>query len=199
MHIAIIIFEGFSEIDTFILVGMLNRVKDPDWRVSIAAPTAQVKSMNGVTIESQSTLEEANLADVVIIGGGDKARENLGKRTVMERLKLDPAKQIIAAQCSGVLILDQLHYLNLKKVSTNVPTKNLLAYTDEIEVLPQPFYAEGNMATAGGCFASHYLASWIIARVKGLAAARFALFCVAPSGEPTEFIEHALTTISPYL
>jgi hypothetical protein len=36
-----------------------------------------------------------------------------------------------------------------------------------VEVLNQPFFAKGNVATAGGCLASHYLAGWIIARLEG--------------------------------
>jgi hypothetical protein len=28
-----------------------------------------------------------------------------------------------------------------------------------VEVLNQPFFANGNVATAGGCLASHYLAA----------------------------------------
>ena len=36
-----------------------------------------------------------------------------------------------------------------------------------VEVLDQPFFAAGNVATAGGCLASQYLAAWVIARFEG--------------------------------
>ncbi|HTF81381.1 MAG TPA: DJ-1/PfpI family protein [Cytophagales bacterium] len=75
MHIAILTFEGFNELDSFIALGVLNRIKTPGWRVSIACPTAKVRSMNGLMIESQTTLEEANHADAIIIGSGLKTRE----------------------------------------------------------------------------------------------------------------------------
>ena len=48
MHIAILTFDGFNELDSLIALGILNRVKTPGWRVSIASPTARVRSMNGV-------------------------------------------------------------------------------------------------------------------------------------------------------
>ena len=51
-----------------------------------------------------------------------------------------------------------------------------------VEVLNQPFFAQGNVATAGGCFASQYPAAWIIARLEGEEAARSALHYVAPVG-----------------
>ena len=39
-----------------------------------------------------------------------------------------------------------------------------------VRVLDQPFVAHGNVATAGGCLASHYLAAWVIARLGGWSA-----------------------------
>lgn len=68
-----------------------------------------------------------------------------------------------------------------------------------VEVLNQPFFANGNVATAGGCLASHYLAAWIIARLEGIEAAESALHYVAPVGEKEEYIARAWRNITPYL
>ena len=68
-----------------------------------------------------------------------------------------------------------------------------------MEVLDQPFFARGNIATAGGCLASSYLAAWIIARSVGLDAAAEALHYVAPVGEKEAFVANALGNIEPYL
>lgn len=38
MHIAILTFEGFNELDSFIALGILNRIHRPGWRVSLACP-----------------------------------------------------------------------------------------------------------------------------------------------------------------
>ena len=56
MHIAILTFDGFNELDSLIALGILNRVKQPNWRVSLASPTRQVRSMNGVHIEAQASV-----------------------------------------------------------------------------------------------------------------------------------------------
>jgi len=40
MHIAILTFDGFNELDSIIALGILNRVEQPGWRVSIASPSA---------------------------------------------------------------------------------------------------------------------------------------------------------------
>jgi len=72
MHIAILTFDGFNELDSLIALGVLNRVKRAGWHVTISCPTPTVTSMNGVTLHAQSTLAEARTADAVIIGSGIK-------------------------------------------------------------------------------------------------------------------------------
>ena len=62
MHIAILTFDGFNEIDSLVALGVLNRVRQPDWHVRLACPTPIVTSMNGVTLQAQATLEEASTA-----------------------------------------------------------------------------------------------------------------------------------------
>jgi transcriptional regulator GlxA family with amidase domain len=99
MHIAILTFEGFNELDSLIALGVLNRVKKAHWRVSIACPTPRVRSMNGVVIESMASLQEAGSADAVIVGSGMQTREVVANPALMEQLRLDPSRQLLAGQC----------------------------------------------------------------------------------------------------
>ena len=62
MHIAILTFEGFNELDSLIALGILNRVKKPEWRASIASPAERIRSMNGLVIESQGNTKHLQLA-----------------------------------------------------------------------------------------------------------------------------------------
>jgi hypothetical protein len=59
MNIAILTFEGFNELDSFIAAGILNRMKGAGWNVQITCPSDFVTSMNGVKIEAQQPLESA--------------------------------------------------------------------------------------------------------------------------------------------
>ncbi|MET3377981.1 MULTISPECIES: DJ-1/PfpI family protein [Variovorax] len=198
MHIAILTFDGFNELDSLIALGVLNRIKKPDWRVSLCCPTPEVTSMNGVTVRAQSLLEDARLADAVVVGSGVKTREVVASPELMGRLALDPARQLIAAQCSGTLILAKLGLVGGIPACTDLTTKPWVQEAG-VEVLNQPFYARGNVATAGGCFAAPYLAGWIIARTEGLEAAAAALHYVAPVGEKEAYVANALGNITPYL
>ncbi|MET0700736.1 MAG: DJ-1/PfpI family protein [Mycobacterium sp.] len=198
MHIAILTFAGYNELDSLIALGVLNRVKTPGWRVSIASPTPRVRSMNGVVIESMATLEEASTADAVIVGSGIQTREVVADRGLMARLQLDPARQLLGAQCSGTLVLAKLGLLDGVPACTDLTTKSWVIAAG-VDVLNQPIYANGNIATAGGCLASTYLAAWVIARLEGVDAAEAALHYVAPVGEKDDYVERAMRNISPYL
>jgi transcriptional regulator GlxA family with amidase domain len=198
MHITILTFDQYNELDSLIALGILNRIKKPYWKVSIASPSQNVSSMNGVVIQSTSSLEDVNTADAVLIGSGMKTREIASDKELMNKLKLDPSRQLIGAQCSGTLILSKLGLLNNIPACTDVTTKPWVVEAG-VSVLNQPFYAKDNIATAGGCLSSVYLAAWVIARLEGLDAAKNAIDYVAPVGEKEEYVLRTLKNIEPYL
>lgn len=199
MHIAILTFEGYNELDSLIALGVLNRVRADDWRVTIATPTEHVTSMNGVTIGQMSSLTEAVDADGVIVGSGIATREVVETPAIMDVLRgLDPQRQLIGAQCSGALVLARLGLLRDVPACTDLTTKPWVVAAG-VEVLNQPFFARGNVGTAGGCLASQYLAAWVIARLRGEEEARAALHYVAPVGEKQEYVDRAWRAIAPYL
>ncbi|WP_413705923.1 DJ-1/PfpI family protein [Ralstonia sp. Ralssp110] len=198
MHIAILTFDGFNELDSLIAFGVLHRIKKPDWRVSLCCPHTEVTSMNGVTMHAQSMLEDARTADAVLVGSGIRTRDVVADPALMARLALDPSRQLIGAQCSGTLVLAKLGLLGNVPACTDLTTKPWVQEAG-VEVLNRPFYANGNVATAGGCFASPYLAAWVIARTEGVEAAAEALHYVAPVGEKEAYVENALRNLRPHL
>jgi hypothetical protein len=58
---------------------------------------------------------------------------------------------------------------------------------------------QGNVASAGGCLASPYLAAWVIARLVGREAAETALATVAPVGEKRQYVAGVLGVVSPFV
>lgn len=195
MHIAIVTFEGYNELDSLIALGILNRVDRHDWRVSIASPTPTVRSMNGVVIEAMATLQDACAADAVIVGSGARTREVVQDPKIMTVMRdLDPSRQVLAAQCSGTLVLAKLGLLKGVPACTDLKSKPWVVAAG-VDVVDRPFHARDNVATAGGCLASHYLAAWVITRLAGPRAAEDALSYVVPVGEKDEYINRAMRNI----
>ena len=110
----------------------------------------------------------------------------------------DPARQLIGAQCSGTLLLSRIGLLGDRPACTDLTTKPWVVEAG-VRVLDQPFYADGNIATAGGCLASQYLAAWILLRGAGEEDARSALHYVAPVGQKEEYVSRALASVKPFV
>ena len=198
MKIAILTFDGFNEIDSFVSFHILSRIEQDGWKVAIACPSETVKSTNGVRISAQQPLEFANDADAVLFGGSPRSREIAEEQAIMSRLRLDPQRQLIGSQCAGAWFLARLGLLATRPVCTTLRTRPALEATG-IRVLDRPFVASGNVASAGGCLASPYLAAWVILRLAGREAAETALGIVAPVGEKKQYVAGILGVVSPFV
>jgi len=202
MRVAVVTFDGFNELDSFIALGLLNRLGSDGWKAEIAGPASRLTSMNGVTIEAQQPLEFANEADVVLFGSGIYTRaiaESKGRTgSLLDRLQLDPLRQTIGAQCSGSLLLARLGLLADMPACTDLTTRPWLMEAG-VRVEEAPFHARGPIATAGGCMASQYLAAWVMLRVAGEAAATRALHYVAPVGEKETYVKRVLDVVRPFM
>ncbi len=198
VEIAILTFDGFNELDSFVAVSILNRMRSKGWAAYITAPSPSVTSMNGVVVERQKPVEFAAEADAVVIGSGIRTREIAADPALLTRIRLDPSRQLIAAQCSGTLLAAKLGLIGTLPACTDLTTRPWIIEAG-VDVIDAPFVAHRNVATAGGCLASIYLACWMVARGSSIADAAAMLHYVAPVGEKWAWIERALAVIRPYL
>jgi transcriptional regulator GlxA family with amidase domain len=194
MRVAVVTFDGFNELDSFIASAMINRCRKSGLEAFITTPTPVVTSMNGVEVTGQRPMEFVTEADVVLIGSGIKTRDVVADDRLLAMLPLDPSWQLIGSQCSGALVLARLGLLNGAPVCTDLTSRPFVEACD-VTVLDAPFHAEGNIATAGGCLASQYLATWVITRTLGIDAARDVVGYVAPVGERDETVERSLRAV----
>ena len=201
MHIAILTFDAFNDLDSLVALAMLNRIAllgDADWRVRIASPAPTVTSMNGLVIQAHEDLSRIGEADAVLVGSGMKTREVANTPAIMGQLRLNPARQLIAAQCSGTYLLGRLGVLNGVPACTDLTSKPWVVESG-VDVVDKPFAARGNVATAGGCLAAPYLVAWLIARLKGVDAAREVMHYYAPVGEKQVYVDRAMGHVLPHL
>lgn len=194
MQVAVVTFDGFNELDSFIASALINRCRGDGLEAFVTTPTPVVTSMNGVEVTGQRPMEFVTEADVVLIGSGVRTRDVVADDRLVSTLGLDPSRQLIGAQCSGALVLARLGLLGDMPVCTDRKSRPFVEACG-VTVLDVPFHAEGDIATAGGCLASQYLATWVITRTLGEDTARGVLDYVAPVGENRETVERALRAV----
>ncbi len=178
-QVAVVTFDGFNEIDSFVASAMINRCRQHGLVAYITTPTPKVSSMNGVQIEGQRPLEFAAEADVVLIGSGIKTRDVIADDHLINGITLDPERQLIGSQCSGALVLARLGLLDTMPACTDRTSR--------------PFVEERGVKVR--CLASQYLAAWTIARTLGADAARAVVDYVAPYGENAATVERVMSVI----
>jgi transcriptional regulator GlxA family with amidase domain len=198
MRVAIVTFDGFNELDSIIAAHIINRVDLPGWKAEITAPDETVTSMNGVAFSAQQSLEFTEQADAVVIGSGRRTRQVIGDCDLMARLRVDPNRQLVAGQCSGVLVLAKLGLLAGGPVCTDRKTQPWVEAAG-YRVLDRPFHAHGSVATAGGCLSAHYLATWLIWSRAGREVALDALRYVLPHSEESDYVQRVVHHVEPFV
>ncbi len=154
--------------------------------------------MAEVAIQRQKPLRFLAEADAVLIGSGIRTRDHAADPAFLSQLKLDPSRQLIGAQCSGTLLLARLGLIGDLPARTDLTTRPWVIEAG-VKVVDAPFVAHGNVATAGGCLASQYLAVWMIARMATVQDAEDAIHYVAPVGEKAEYVARAMAAVGLYL
>lgn len=119
MRVAVLAYDGFTDVDLFLPWDFLWRVKVPyganyagAWEPRICADKAIITSDSGVETRPTGTIADVAAADGVFIVNGDGSREKLADQNYLSQIRLDPARQRIAAIDSGVLILAALGLLD---------------------------------------------------------------------------------------
>lgn len=183
MNIALIAFDDFTDLDLILHWDLLNRVNtiggQKDWSVKILGTKSSHLSTLGLPIPTSGLIGEARNADGVIICSGKGTRPLLTDKEYLNRLQLDPSKQIIGAQCSGSLILGALGFLENVPVTAYPPIiKELEEY--KVKLVNEFLVIHGNIATASSCLAGQYLSRWMIASLAGEDMARKVMRTVDP-------------------
>ncbi len=188
MNIAIIAFDGFTDVDAFLPFDFFHRVTVPygaaykgPWRVGLLADRPRITSYSGVTVEAHGGLAEASVADGVFVVSGDGSRAKIADPAFLGALRLDPARQVIGAIDSGALVLAALGLLKGLSATT-YPTVMPELEAMGVRAVNRPLVVHGNVATGGGCLASLDLCAWIVRRLLSADAAAKVRASFAPNG-----------------
>jgi transcriptional regulator GlxA family with amidase domain len=173
MQIAVVAYDGFTDLDLFLPWDLFHRVKDPfyaayegDWRVSICADRKRITSYSGVAIDTHAPLSLVQESDAVFVVSGPGSRKLIRNDAYLAELTLRPDRQLIAAIDTGALILARLGLLKGLSATTypsDFPELQAMGVLCE----QKPLVVHGNIGTGGGCLACEDLASWIVERLIG--------------------------------
>jgi len=116
-------------------------------------------------VATHGLIEECNDADLVFFTSGVGTRTLIKDKSYLDRVKLDPEKQIICSMCSGALLIAALGHLNGLSAIT-YPTVYDILRSYDVEVLEDKhLVTHGNIGTAAGCLAAVDLIGWAIEKL----------------------------------
>jgi transcriptional regulator GlxA family with amidase domain len=189
VRIAVIAYEGFTDVDLFLPFDFFHRVTVPygaghtgPWSVRLLSDQPALASYSGVRIQAHGGLDEAAAADAVFVVSGDGSRAKLADPAFMGALRLDPARQVIGAIDSGALILAGLGLLDGLSATT-YPTVMPELEAMGVRTEMRPLVVHGNVATGGGCLATLDLCAWMVGRLldpEAAAKVRASFEAIAP-------------------
>ena len=189
MHVALIAFDDFTDLDLFLPWDLLHRVEGSvGLRVRILGDAAHHTSVTGLPVPVHGPLSEANDADAVLFTSGKGARRKVDDAQWLSSFALDPKRQLIGSMCSGALLLAALGLLEGKRATT-YPTSRAALSARGVEVVEASFVEEGNLATAAGCLAAQELCGWVIERLCGRAQRETVLRSIQPVGRGLAFAD----------
>lgn len=181
----IVAFDKFTDVDIFLPWDLLNRVKyiDKEFDVKIVGTEKSHKSVCGIDLATQGLIEECNYADFVFFGSGPGTRNIIKDNNYLNRLKLNPNKQIICSMCSGALIIAALGHLNGLSATTYPSAFEALRNYD-VEIIPDVhLVTHGNIGTAAGCLAAIDLIGWAIEKMYNEKVKQDVIASVLPNGQ----------------
>lgn len=176
MRAAIVIFEGFDELDAIGPLEVLRNaiVGGADLRVDLVTeePVETVTGSHGLTVAPDGVLAPEHEL-VIVPGGGWGERADAGAYGEVQRGRLPVALRAarergaaMASVCTGAMLLSAAGITAGRRATTHHGALDALAGTGA-EVVRERVVDDGDLITAGGVTAGIDLALWIVERHFG--------------------------------
>ena len=174
MHVAIILFDGFDELDAVgpyrVFEGAATAGADVTVSLVTVEPAETVTASHGLQVVPDGTLDSATPDLVVVPGGGWNDRDEQGAWAEAERgdipdrlARLHEAGIPIASVCTGAMLLERAGLLDGRPAATHHGARADLAATDAI-VRDDRVVDDGDILTAGGVTSGIDLALHVVER-----------------------------------
>ncbi|WP_026702780.1 DJ-1/PfpI family protein [Salibacterium aidingense] len=152
-------------------VAYKDRFEDKLFDVTTISETGDmISARNGLQVMPDTSLDQAPNTDVVIIPGGQGARE---KEAYNEKLikwlrACQDSAEVIASVCTGALVLANAGLLDGKRATTHWGSYDRLAAFSSVDVQHNvKFVDEGSIVTSGGISAGINMAFHLMEKFEG--------------------------------
>jgi transcriptional regulator GlxA family with amidase domain len=176
MRVAIVLFEGFEELDAFgpyaVLAYARSAGADVELELVTREPAERVVAAHGLVVEPGEQLGEGfNL--VIVPGGGWNSRGEVGAWAEAQRgelpaelARLHEAGAAMASVCTGAMLLSAAGITRGRPAVTHAAALEELAAAGA-EVVHERVVDDGDLVTSGGVTAGIDLALWLVEREFG--------------------------------
>lgn len=191
-RLAIVAFDGFTDIDVFLHWDLLSRAKwivpekTADWTVHLVGHKMTHVSTAGLTIPMHGHIDDLGSYDAVVVCSGMETRVLMRDERYLKRLALNPSRQWIGSQCSGGLLLAAKGLLKGRTASI-YPSANEELRAFGGEPVNKDFVVHDRIATAAGCLAGVKLSRWLLENLIDAEAAAACIASVSPVGDGLDF------------
>lgn len=181
MNVAILLFEGFDELDAIGPYEVFETAGDfggdVDARLVTLEPTGRVRASHGLRVEPDGTLSEADPDLLVVPGGGWSSPDAPGVRREYERGAVPEALATahssgvrVASVCTGAMLLARAGVLDGRPATTHRVALEDLRETGA-DVRDARITDDGDLLTSGGVTSGLDLALHVVERECGAALA----------------------------
>jgi transcriptional regulator GlxA family with amidase domain len=178
MRIAVVVFEGFDELDAIGPLEVLPNAAamgDVDLQVDLVAldGAAEVTGSHGLRVRTDGRLDPDRADVVVVPGGGWNDRAPQGARAEAERGELPAALAaahrsgaVVATVCTGAMLATAAGLTKGRPAVTHRGAIDDLR-TAGAEVIEARVVDDGDLVTAGGVTSGIDMALWLVERHFG--------------------------------
>lgn len=167
--LAIVCFEGVTDIDVFLHWDILNRprtmfpVDGENWEVQLLGTEGKHTTQAGLSIPMHGHVSECSNFDAVLHASGSATRKLMSDPSYLQSLSLSTKKQFLGSQCSGALILAASGCLD-GLTATTYPSAREELESFGVHLIEQALVAHERIATAAGCLAGIQLDAWLLSK-----------------------------------
>lgn len=171
-HFGFLLFDQVEDMDLigpFEMIGIWSRLfNGPEKLITISENGFLVKSINGLSIQPDTSFDQCPALDYLLVPGGMGTRQEVNNEKLVSFIK-DRGLQCkaILSVCTGAFLLQAAGWLHHKKATTHWASLDRLRAFKDVDVVEQRFTHDGHIWTSAGISAGSDLALAFIAAVAG--------------------------------